>query len=536
MVANTEIDQQKRERIDLGFILFLALLFYAVFIYRTAFSIKGETYFTLVDDAMISMRYAKNLSNGFGFVWNIGEPPVEGFTNLGWTLYMAILHTTGISESKISLLMMITSAFILLGNAFLSFKISKIIAPESKIAPLIAAIITAFYYPLVFWSLRGMEVGIATLLVYMSVLLAINPSKPIETKRALFLGLVMLLAIVVRFDVVLQITLIVGYVLYDHIIKKKAKFILISPILLFYLAGIISVLLFQYLYFGSVFPNTYYLKVVGVSFLERFSVGIQVFVEYATRDFLAPLFIIIAGFICFPTLREKRNFLLLALFFIQCGYSIFVGGDYAEPLNSPQVEAANRFITQGMPSVIILFSIIIDCFLQAIKVKNGTKHKYSLSSTLVLASGISLAAIVIMSGAPWFKWMLYNAPLLNDDISGTELGIHIRDNTDQNVVIAVHSAGQIPYYSNRRTIDLLGVNDPVIAKGPPATSLFRPGHNKWNYEYSIMTLKPDLVADEWGQLAEFLADKPDWYRLANGIWIRKDSTHINIEGLEQEYR
>lgn len=284
MVKKIEITQQKRETIFLGFILFLALLFYAVFIYRTAFSIKGETFFTLVDDAMISMRYAKNLSNGFGLVWNVGKPPVEGFTNLGWTLYMSLLHTVPIPESKISLLVMITSAFLLLGNVYLSFKISKIINPLSEKAPLIAAIITAFYYPLVFWSLRGMEVGIATFLVYLLVLLAITPSKPINTKRALLLGLIMLLAILVRFDVVLQVTLVLGYILYEQI-KRKAGFISISPILLFYLAGSIGISLIQYYYFGSIFPNTYYLKVVGSLLHERLIVGIQVFVEYATRDF-----------------------------------------------------------------------------------------------------------------------------------------------------------------------------------------------------------------------------------------------------------
>ena len=198
MIAKIELSKYKRETIYLGFILFFALFFYAVFIYRTAFYIRGETYFTLVDDGMISMRYAKNLSNGFGLVWNIGERPIEGFSNMGWTLYMAFLHTI-LSSSKISLLVMITSVFFLLGNIFLSFKLCKIIAPESQRAPFIASIITAFYYPMVFWSLRGMEVGIATFLVYMAVLLAINPSNLSTLKRALFLGLIMFLAILIRF-------------------------------------------------------------------------------------------------------------------------------------------------------------------------------------------------------------------------------------------------------------------------------------------------------------------------------------------------
>ncbi len=71
--------------------------------------------------------------------------------------------------------------------------------------------------------------------------------------------------------------------------------------------------------------------------------------------------------------------------------------------------------------------------------------------------------------------------------------------------------------------------------GLPVTS-FRPGHNKWNYEYSIMILQPDLVADEWGQLSIFLEDKHDYYRLKNGVWVRKNNTKVNVQGLGQTYR
>ena len=43
-----------------------------------------------LDDAFISFRYAANLVQGHGLVWNPGELPVEGFTNLLWVLIMAI--------------------------------------------------------------------------------------------------------------------------------------------------------------------------------------------------------------------------------------------------------------------------------------------------------------------------------------------------------------------------------------------------------------------------------------------------------------
>src|SRR6476660_6300235 len=59
-----------------------ALAFYALFVFRTSFTIGGTRYFVLFEDAMISMRYARHVADGHGFVWNIGEAPIEGFTNL----------------------------------------------------------------------------------------------------------------------------------------------------------------------------------------------------------------------------------------------------------------------------------------------------------------------------------------------------------------------------------------------------------------------------------------------------------------------
>src|SRR5690554_5604676 len=47
---------------------------------------------TYTDDAFISYRYAKNLAEGHGLVYNPGDPPVEGYTNGLWTYALAGLH------------------------------------------------------------------------------------------------------------------------------------------------------------------------------------------------------------------------------------------------------------------------------------------------------------------------------------------------------------------------------------------------------------------------------------------------------------
>lgn len=51
---------------------------------------------TTVDDAWISARYAWHFAEGHGLVYNAGEPPVEGYTNLLWVLWLALAHAVGL--------------------------------------------------------------------------------------------------------------------------------------------------------------------------------------------------------------------------------------------------------------------------------------------------------------------------------------------------------------------------------------------------------------------------------------------------------
>ena len=521
-------DNREKQLVTIGFasLLVVALIFYIIFILRTSFVIKGETYFTLVDDAMISMRYARNLAQGFGFVWNPGQPPIEGFTNLGWVFFMAVVHLFPIPPSKISLVIMLVSGLTLMVNALVVFQITSFLAPQSKRAPVIAGTVIAFYFPLVFWSLRGMEVGLLSLLICLATLLAFRVIVNDDKKAIPWLTLCLAAALIVRLDSFVQAFLILGYLIYN---RRKNLQTLWLPILSV-VATITIVLLFQKIYFGDFLPNTYYLKVAGISAIDRIKVGLVTFSEYAFGDVMMLFFFSLLGFALFRSMRTREKYLLFGLFAIQCVYSIWVGGDYAEEL----VSSANRFITQGMPALIILFSLIVDRLIYyasnfetiPVRLKQGF---------MPLAIAISVGTIAVISGRQWFNWYINNAPMLKTDITRVELGLHIKQYTSPQAVIAVHAAGQIPYYSERTTIDLLGKSDAVIAKGPLATS-FAPGHDKWNYEYSILQLKPDVIADRFGQLHNFLSGVKEYKELNNGIYVRTTSQMFDEAGLSQEFR
>ena len=53
----------------------------------------------------------------------------------------------------------------------------------------------------------------------------------------------------------------------------------------------------------------------------------------------------------------------------------------------------------------------------------------------------------------------------------------LRSATAPEALIAVTSAGNVPYFSRRRAINILGKSDPVIARMAPVSG-FVPGHNK----------------------------------------------------------
>ncbi|MDD2923520.1 MAG: hypothetical protein PHQ36_14635 [Anaerolineales bacterium] len=497
----------------LKIILFVSAILYLVFILGTSFVVKGERYFTLVDDAMISMRYAKHLAQGYGLVWNIGAAPVQGFTNLGWTLYMSFLHLFPFPASKISLAVMLTSLLILLVNICVVHKVAETLAPESKYAPALAALVTAFYFPLVFWSLRGMEVGLLTLLVDAAILFSISKNNPV------LVGVVLALAVFTRIDAAIAAAIVIFYLF----VKDRRSFVVPA---IFVVLATLAVLYFQHAYFGDFLPTTYYQKVTGYTMFERVKHGLLVFNEFASRDTLFLFLFSLGALFFYKRQRNLEALLLLGVFLAQCAYSIYVGGDYAEP----ETNAANRFIAQGIPALVILFGWMTSRVLSDLEA--GRSSQFKVNPAIVIA----FMVLLVISGEPWFMYSIDNAPLLKADIRRVKLALHIARNTSPDALIAVHAAGQIPYYSNRATIDLLGLNDPLVAKGG-GKGAFYPGHNKWDYEYSIGQLLPDLVADNFAPLSEYMRGADQYQMLESDIYIRKDSKLINVDGLSsKEYR
>jgi hypothetical protein len=78
----------------------------AVLIWRFAF---------VCDDAYISFRYSRHVAEGHGLVYNLSEsPPVEGYSNLLWVLWIAPFERLGLRPELASCATSIVCALLLL--------------------------------------------------------------------------------------------------------------------------------------------------------------------------------------------------------------------------------------------------------------------------------------------------------------------------------------------------------------------------------------------------------------------------------------
>ena len=108
------------------------------------------------------------------------------------------------------------------------------------------------------------------------------------------------------------------------------------------------------------------------------------------------------------------------------------------------------------------------------------------------------------------RWALRREPLfIEGNKEDVQIALDLKQITGPQATIAVVAAGAIPYFSDRYAIDLLGKSDVRIAHEKSKVNVglgnlgdLRPGHNKWDYEYSIGQLQPDVVTQLWGRPEE----------------------------------
>ena len=520
------------------------LLFGLAFIWRSSWVLNGQRRFTLFDDAMISMSYARTLAQGKGLVWYPDAAKVEGFTNPLWTFVMSTLHWLGLSASLISLVIMLIGLACIFVSSLLAARIARQLQPTSTSAPVIAAFCMSLCYPLIFWSLRGMEVGlllvVALALVASSIDVALDPA----SNSGVHLTSLLVLAAVglaIRLDFAVIAICVALWIAW--VIPTPHTYRVLIPLGLTIIGSLAAMTLARSWYFGSLVPNTYTLKITGISLVDRLQRGI------VTDLKLAPVLAIVGVSVIylwkrFDLKQRQQLVLLVGIAVAVTAYSTYVGGDAWEFM-------ANRYVVPALAVSVIVSAVTVSmlfsqrerprrvylviglglivfssaglAFSEIVFDGQITFKRYFSSTWLVLGfgglttfillsammfvirdktqrasavglAGAALAVIFAFSGIGAYQWLTSGGFDIRSDQLQTERGLAIKDLTAANSRIAVSYAGAPIYYSERRGMDLLGKSDSTIAKLSPKGD-FYPGHNKWDYSYSISTQLPDVVTE-----------------------------------------
>jgi len=537
-------------------------LFLAWFVFHAGYDSQGNRQFTLFDDAMISMTYAKTFANSGELVWYPGAEAVQGFTNLLWTVFMSAVHFLGFSGSDASLVVSLTGILVI---TLIATQVQSIVARHSRfkseVAGNLAAGATYFMYPLVFWTLRGMEVGIQALLILVLVRATIALQDPQNRRGFLYLSIFCLVVsgILIRIDFVVSVIAVLSFYAISAISgsREKAKVAILLAVSL--MIGVATILGVQKLVWGEFLPNTYYLKVDGFSLFDRVARGFWNILELAPLMGLIALAVVIL--LTKNTEPESKEIIaiLSAVFYFMVAYSIYVGGDAWETFFF-----ANRYISTVLPAALIISFIASPPMLRAFSSRfttgglvfgslgviaiSGTlfgfqsnplsfspllalvatasylfssllllMHKSLKSPKLGAPSLMTAPAVVIILASSIPISLLFQTGTISateSDARMTEFGISLREITKPDATIATLWAGAPAYYSERRMVDLLGKSDRELARSEMASlpdsiwnAEFYPGHNKYDLGYSIETWRPDVIAQTLG-----LPDEPNLLR------------------------
>ena len=505
----------------------------SLFIYKSSFvGIDGKRYFCLFDDAMISMRYAWNLSHGSGLVWNPGEY-VEGYTNPLMTLLMSLPALVFDKVAAVLAVQILGVVFMLL-NAYLVLSIAEhLVSGQERYRRLflaLAFLCTLSYYPLVYWSLMGMEIGLLAVLLSLGILSALRYARDHRPAQGVLLSVSLGLAFLTRPD---TLVLAVPIFVYAFLAARKSEHNPSWSFLLamfgLYAAFVVGQELFRWGYYGEWLPNTYTLKVSGIPLSSRTENGIKFVAPFLKEVWI--LLIVVGAGLVFAFRRDKL--FLASIFVVLVCYQVWVGGD---------MSSYWRFLAPAMPIMMVLGAHEILTALRYVSERARVRRHFLRNPNFLRRHVLGFLACMLVLGMLWSVnsrflpeialLREFNAVGANEERVNVALTIERFTTTD--ATVGVFDAGAIPYYTGRPAIDFLGKADPRVARLAPDPSglprmryfdgrIYNPGHNKYDLEYSIKESRPDFARGfVWGG-----QNVLDWARSEYAMVVYK-GTRVNF--------
>jgi hypothetical protein len=427
-----------------------------------------------------------------------------------------------------ALVVQIESLALLVANLFAARSLARahFTAPGAPhVLPAVA--LTAAYFPLVHWSLMGMESALQALLITAALKLTLDIARH-GAKRFAALGAVIATALMVRPDMALGTG---ACLLYLWPVFRRTSPRRWLPGALWVAAVVLGYEAFRLAYFGDPLPNTYYLKLTGSPVVPRAAHGLWLWLEFA-RPIALPLLAIALGALWLRP--ERPEFLLpLAIVALHSLYSIYVGGDVYDYYAS-----ANRFVAPFVPLLFVLATgLVNEALARAPEPWRlvGRARSYAIAGVCAAALLASNGLLEVQVRRQWLAYLGIERPLFVDKHPKlVERALRLTQLLEPDALVAVSWAGIPPFFADRfRWVDFLGYNDRHIAHGPAFRGLtldtyehFDPGHMKFDIPYIANEVRPDAIYLNGSMQSAVAAGAPG-YELVEGMyWLRRDSEKV----------
>jgi hypothetical protein len=422
------------------------------------------------EDSYITYRYARNVANGLGIVYNAGER-VEGCTSLSWTLLLAAVAKLGLPLPEIAtVLSLIGSASLLALTGYLA----RVGSPRRSTAFLIAPALVAANGTFAYFAGTGMETMFFSLLVLIAVAAASSQGK----RAGVILGGVLGLAAMTRPEGAGHAVIILAALSVSPAGRSRLKAAL--PLFGVSFGALCA---FRYAYFGDLLPNTYYAK--ATPGLSLWLAGLKYVEEYLT--FWGGL----AGAVAFaallrgPGAPSTRSFHTLSALVCAAALlnSVLVGGD---------TFLFHRFLLPGVPLAAIAVAHAAEQWTEG---KVPSRRTVAHAGALALIAWSAVAGFVsrysgTRRGAPPFATLASDVEAINRQYF--VVGSWLREHLPKDAAIAVNAAGIVPYASELPAIDMLGLTDAHIAHRPIPLGMHFHGHEKFDPDY-VLDRGPDVI-------------------------------------------
>jgi hypothetical protein len=452
----------------------------------------------VTDDAFITFRYARNLVDGHGLVFNPGER-VEGYTNFLWTILLAGCHRVARDAD----LMRVAQA-LGLGCAALTIalvvRLSWRIRGERSWLGLLAPAFLALHTAFCAWTTSGLETSLFTLLVLAGCVAEVE-TRGGERSPWLVPGL-FALATMTRPEGGLYF----AAVLLHRVARAPRGARLrrgVAPCLL-YLLFFGPYFAWRFAYYGHLLPNTFYAKVGGD--VRQWWRGAHYVVRHLER--YGPWLVLLPLPLLARRHREAWTTLFATVVAFGLAEAVAVGGE---------ASSEDRFLVPLAPFFALLVQEgLVECGAWA-------EERGRLRSARTRAAAGAAALVVVLAGATWQGMRVLCFPRLarwrepqsgltfpglgakrGDEHEYRWFGNYFVDrlaaasrwldsNAPAGSVVAATPAGAIGWFMRHDLIDMCGLNDEHIAhEVVPRLGAGKAGHEKGDGAY-VLSRRPDYL-------------------------------------------